>query len=66
MQAALSSVKGGATVYCTGRSVPGSPGMKDRFVRWLQGHMPEVAAGWKEADEAFYVCWGDMPCEMPG
>lgn len=41
-------------------------GTRPHFVRWLQEHMPEVAAGWKKADEGFYAYWGRMPYGMPG
>jgi hypothetical protein len=35
-------------------------------VRWLQEHKPEVAAGWKKADDGFYAYWGRMPSGIPG
>jgi len=28
--------------------------------------MPEVAAGWKKADDGFYAYWGKMPYGVPG
>jgi hypothetical protein len=41
-------------------------GTRPHFLRWLQEHMPEVAAGWKKADDGFYAYWGRMPYGMPG
>ena len=41
-------------------------GSRPHFVRWLKEHMPEVAAGWKEADDAFNAYWGKMPYATPG
>lgn len=41
-------------------------GSRPHFARWLREHMPEVAAGWKPLDEAFWAYWGQMPYEMPG
>jgi NAD(P)-dependent dehydrogenase (short-subunit alcohol dehydrogenase family) len=41
-------------------------GTRPHFVRWLRANMPEVAKGWKKADDAFYSYWGPMPYEMPG
>jgi NAD(P)-dependent dehydrogenase (short-subunit alcohol dehydrogenase family) len=41
-------------------------GSRPHFVRWLKEHMPEVAAGWKKADDGFYAYWGKMPYGMPG
>ena len=41
-------------------------GSRPHFVRWLREHMPEVAAGWKKADDGFYAYWGKMPYGMPG
>ncbi|HEY3499033.1 MAG TPA: SDR family oxidoreductase, partial [Polyangiaceae bacterium] len=35
-------------------------GTRPHFVRWLREHMPEVAAGWKKADDGFYAYWGKM------
>lgn len=40
-------------------------GSRPHFVRWLQEHMPEVAAGWKKADDGFYAYWGKMPYKAP-
>jgi NAD(P)-dependent dehydrogenase (short-subunit alcohol dehydrogenase family) len=41
-------------------------GTRPHFVRWLRENMPEVAAGWKKADDGFYAYWGTMPYGMPG
>jgi NAD(P)-dependent dehydrogenase (short-subunit alcohol dehydrogenase family) len=41
-------------------------GTRPHFVRWLQEHKPEVAAGWKKADDGFYAYWGRMPSGIPG
>jgi NAD(P)-dependent dehydrogenase (short-subunit alcohol dehydrogenase family) len=41
-------------------------GTRPHFVRWVREHMPEVAAGWKKADDGFYAYWGQMPYAMPG
>jgi NAD(P)-dependent dehydrogenase (short-subunit alcohol dehydrogenase family) len=41
-------------------------GTRPHFIRWLQTHQPDVAAGWKRLDERFYAYWGAMPYEMPG
>jgi NAD(P)-dependent dehydrogenase (short-subunit alcohol dehydrogenase family) len=41
-------------------------GARPHYMRWLRENMPEVAAGWKKADDGFYAYWGDMPYEMPG
>jgi NAD(P)-dependent dehydrogenase (short-subunit alcohol dehydrogenase family) len=41
-------------------------GSRPHFVRWLQEHMPEVAAGWKKADDGFYAYWGKMPYATSG
>lgn len=40
-------------------------GMRPHFKRWLQEHMPEVAAGWKTADDGLYSYWGPMPYRSP-
>jgi NAD(P)-dependent dehydrogenase (short-subunit alcohol dehydrogenase family) len=40
-------------------------GSRPHFVRWLQEHMPEIAAGWKKADDGFYAYWGKMPYAAP-
>jgi NAD(P)-dependent dehydrogenase (short-subunit alcohol dehydrogenase family) len=41
-------------------------GTRPHFVRWLKENMPEVAAGWKEADDGFYAYWGKTPSGTPG
>lgn len=41
-------------------------GTRPHFVRWLQDNMPEVAAGWRKLDDAFYAYWGPMPYKTPG
>jgi len=41
-------------------------GSRPHFVRWLKENMPEVAAGWKKADDGFYAYWGKMPYGTPG
>jgi len=41
-------------------------GTRPHFHRWLQANMPQVAAGWKKLDDAFYTYWGPMPYGMPG
>ncbi len=46
--------------------VDDADGSRPHFVRWLREHMPEVAAGWKKADDGFYAYWGRMPYGMPG
>jgi NAD(P)-dependent dehydrogenase (short-subunit alcohol dehydrogenase family) len=40
-------------------------GSRPHFVRWLREHMPEVAAGWRKADDGFYAYWGKMPYATP-
>jgi NAD(P)-dependent dehydrogenase (short-subunit alcohol dehydrogenase family) len=40
-------------------------GSRPHFVRWLKEHMPDVAAGWKEADDAFYAYWAKTPYGTP-
>jgi len=45
--------------------VDDADGTRPHFVRWLREHMPEVAAGWKKADDGFYAYWGNMPYAMP-
>ncbi len=40
-------------------------GTRPHFVRWLEEHMPEVAAGWKKADDGFYAYWGKQPYRTP-
>lgn len=46
--------------------VTDADGSRPHFLRWLREHMPEVAAGWKKADDGFYAYWGKMPYGMPG
>ncbi|MBI4819104.1 MAG: SDR family oxidoreductase [Deltaproteobacteria bacterium] len=46
--------------------VTDSDGSRPHFVRWVEENMPEVAAGWKKADDGFYAYWGKMPYEPPG
>jgi NAD(P)-dependent dehydrogenase (short-subunit alcohol dehydrogenase family) len=41
-------------------------GTRPHIVRWLQENMPEVAAGWKKADDGFYAYWGKTPFPAPG
>lgn len=45
--------------------VDDADGSRPHFVRWLTENMPNVAAGWKKADDGFYAYWGDMPYNMP-
>lgn len=46
--------------------VTDADGTRPHFLRWLRQHEPEVAAGWKKLDDAFYAYWGPMPYGMPG
>lgn len=46
--------------------VTDADGTRPHFVRWIREHMPEVAAGWKKADDGFYAYWGKMPYATPG
>jgi NAD(P)-dependent dehydrogenase (short-subunit alcohol dehydrogenase family) len=46
--------------------VTDADGSRPHFVRWLREHMPEVAAGWKKADDGFYAYWTKMPYATPG
>jgi NAD(P)-dependent dehydrogenase (short-subunit alcohol dehydrogenase family) len=46
--------------------VTDADGSRPHFVRWLKEHMPEVAAGWKKADDDFYAYWGKTPYGTPG
>lgn len=41
-------------------------GTRPHFARWLEENMPEVAAGWKKADDGFYAYWGKTPYSTPG
>ncbi len=47
-------------------AVNDADGSRPHFVRWVQEHMPEVAKGWKKADDGFYAYWGKMPYATPG
>jgi len=46
--------------------VTDADGSRPHFVRWIREHMPEVAAGWKKADDGFYAYWGKTPYGTPG
>jgi NAD(P)-dependent dehydrogenase (short-subunit alcohol dehydrogenase family) len=46
--------------------VTDADGSRPHFVRWLKQNMPDVAAGWKKADDAFYAYWGKTPYGTPG
>jgi NAD(P)-dependent dehydrogenase (short-subunit alcohol dehydrogenase family) len=46
--------------------VTDADGSRPHFVRWLKENMPDVAAGWKKADDAFYAYWGKTPYGTPG
>ncbi len=46
--------------------VTDADGTRPHFVRWLEANEPEMAAGWRKLDDAFYAYWGPMPYEMPG
>lgn len=41
-------------------------GRRPHFTNWLRANMPQVAAGWRRADDDFYRYWGPMPYTMPG
>ncbi len=41
-------------------------GTRPHFLRWLRANQPEVAAGWKKLDDAFYAYWGATPYATPG
>ena len=45
--------------------VDDADGARPHFVRWLKENMPEVAAGWRKADDGFYAYWGKMPYRTP-
>ncbi len=47
-------------------AIDDADGSRPHFVRWIREHMPEVAAGWKKADDGFYAYWGKMPYATPG
>jgi NAD(P)-dependent dehydrogenase (short-subunit alcohol dehydrogenase family) len=40
-------------------------GTRPHFMRWLREHEPEMAAGLRKADDAFYAYWGAMPFSVP-
>ncbi|MFL5300198.1 MAG: hypothetical protein ACJ79R_07640 [Anaeromyxobacteraceae bacterium] len=42
------------------------PTRRPHFLRWLEAHDPEVAAGWKKLDDAFYAYWTPAPYRVPG
>lgn len=46
--------------------VDDADGTRPHFFRWLQEHMPAVAAGWKRADDGFYAYWTKQPYQTPG
>jgi NAD(P)-dependent dehydrogenase (short-subunit alcohol dehydrogenase family) len=46
--------------------VDDADGQRPHFLRWLREHMPQVAAGWKPLDDAFYAYWGKTPYATPG
>jgi NAD(P)-dependent dehydrogenase (short-subunit alcohol dehydrogenase family) len=46
--------------------VTDADGTRPHFVRWLRENMPEVAAGWRKLDDAFYAYWGATPYATPG
>jgi NAD(P)-dependent dehydrogenase (short-subunit alcohol dehydrogenase family) len=46
--------------------VSDADGSRPHFLRWIEEHMPEVAAGWKRADDGFYAYWGKTPYATPG
>jgi NAD(P)-dependent dehydrogenase (short-subunit alcohol dehydrogenase family) len=46
--------------------VTDADGTQPHFVRWLQANQPQVAAGWKKLDDAFYAYWGPTPYATPG
>jgi NAD(P)-dependent dehydrogenase (short-subunit alcohol dehydrogenase family) len=46
--------------------VSDADGTRPHFVRWLKENMPEVAAGWRKADDAFYAYWAKTPYQTPG
>jgi NAD(P)-dependent dehydrogenase (short-subunit alcohol dehydrogenase family) len=46
--------------------VTDADGTRPHFVRWLQANQPEVAAGWRKLDDAFYAYWGPAPYPPPG
>jgi NAD(P)-dependent dehydrogenase (short-subunit alcohol dehydrogenase family) len=46
--------------------VTDADGTRPHFVRWLKENEPDIAAGWKKLDDAFYEYWGATPYEGPG
>jgi NAD(P)-dependent dehydrogenase (short-subunit alcohol dehydrogenase family) len=46
--------------------VTDADGTRPHFARWLQANEPQMAAGWRKLDDAFYAYWQPMPYEMPG
>lgn len=46
--------------------VTDADGSRPHFVRWLRENEPEVAAGWRKLDDAFYAYWGPTPYQTPG
>ncbi|MFO0619405.1 MAG: SDR family oxidoreductase [Polyangiaceae bacterium] len=46
--------------------VTDADGSRPHFFRWLKENMPEVAAGWRKADDGFYAYWTKMPYVAPG
>jgi NAD(P)-dependent dehydrogenase (short-subunit alcohol dehydrogenase family) len=46
--------------------VTDADGSRPHFVRWVTENMPDVAAGWKKADDGFYAYWGKTPYGTPG
>jgi len=45
--------------------VDDADGTRPHFKRWIDENMPEVAAGWKKADDGLYAYWGPMPYRTP-
>src|SRR5262245_38467595 len=45
--------------------VTDADGTRPHFVRWLEENMPQVAAGWRKADDGFYAYWGKQPYTTP-
>jgi NAD(P)-dependent dehydrogenase (short-subunit alcohol dehydrogenase family) len=45
--------------------VDDADGTRPHFYRWVTEHMPQVAAGWKKADDGLYAYWGKMPYASP-
>jgi NAD(P)-dependent dehydrogenase (short-subunit alcohol dehydrogenase family) len=46
--------------------VSDADGTRPHFARWLRENQPQVAAGWKKLDDAFYAYWGKVPYQTPG